>query len=41
VRTSYRRRARSKPKTFRILDAAEPPDAVFACLERDLEALFG
>jgi dTMP kinase len=41
VRTSYRRRARSKPKTFRILDATKTPDAVFARLEKDLEALFG
>jgi dTMP kinase len=41
VRAAYRRRARSKPKTFRMLDAAEPPDSVFARLEKDLEALFG
>jgi len=40
VRSAYRRRARSRPKTFRMFDAAEPPDSVFARLEKDLEALF-
>ena len=40
VRTAYRRRARKEPRRFRILDAKGTPDAVFARLERDLEALF-
>ena len=39
VRTSYRRRARSRPKIFRVLDATGSPDAVFARLAKDLEAL--
>ena len=40
VRTAYRRRARSEPHRFRVLDASGTPDAVFARLEKDLKALF-
>jgi dTMP kinase len=40
VRSAYRRRARSEPRRFRVLDATAAPDAVFARLEKDLEVLF-
>ena len=40
MRTAYRRRARKEPRRFRILDAKGTPDAVFARVEKDLEALF-
>jgi dTMP kinase len=40
VRSAYRRRARSEPRRFRVLDASGAPDAVFARLEKDLEVLF-
>ncbi len=40
VRTAYRRRARSEPARFHVIDASGTPAAVFKSLERDLEALF-
>jgi dTMP kinase len=40
VRSAYRRRARSEPRRFLVLDASAAPEAVFARLEKDLEALF-
>jgi len=40
VRSAYRRRARREPRRFRMLDARATSDAVFARLEKDLEALF-
>jgi dTMP kinase len=40
VRAAYRRRARSEPSRFRVIDASGTPVAVFKRLERDLEALF-
>jgi dTMP kinase len=39
VRAAYRRQARRDPRRFVVLDGTRPPDAVFARIARDLDAL--